>query len=489
MDLQALQAELRHFAAERDWESFHAPKNLAMALMVEAAELAELFQWTTLTESRALARDPGKKEQVADEIADVLLYLLQLADHTGIDVEAAVRAKLRKNAVKHPAKRGLPRPVRAFAPVPAPVAPPVQRVHLLVDWENVQPSGEALRALVRDATDIWLFHGPKQRVDDSGHRQVFGETQVTKVPRTGAGRNALDFQLSYYLGYISSRWPNGAFIVVSNDRGYDPMLAHASELLGFTARRCEVPRAAPAASARTGGSNVTPFPSMEPAAKAAPADCTLASGSTKALPRPEGGMQAAVVRKAGKQDMARVLAALQAFPESERPASRGGLLAFVGKVLGGETVHPERAIHALSQLQALRMVRVKADGVTYLPAAAPSPKKPGAEKRQDGSATGRKKAAPAAHAPAPGQVTAAQKKPAAPGHGDTPERLAGAVCASLAKMANNRPARPAALLRMLVSHAGKAPAPEAVAQAAYALLLARKVVVPSEDGKQLAYLR
>lgn len=104
MDLQALQHRLRDFAAARDWQPYHVPKNLAMALMVEAAELLELFQWLTPDESRTLTRDAAGKERVADEMADVLLYLLQLADHTGVDLEQAVERKLAKNALKHPAK-------------------------------------------------------------------------------------------------------------------------------------------------------------------------------------------------------------------------------------------------------------------------------------------------------------------------------------------------------------------------------------------------
>ena len=103
MDIDALQQRLRDFAAARDWQPYHAPKNLAMALMVEAAELMEHFQWSTLDESRALTKDPVKKEAIADEIADVLLYLVQLADQTGVNIDAAVEAKLRKNAIKHPA--------------------------------------------------------------------------------------------------------------------------------------------------------------------------------------------------------------------------------------------------------------------------------------------------------------------------------------------------------------------------------------------------
>jgi len=102
MDIPALQRQLRDFAAARDWQPYHAPKNLAMALMVEAAELLELFQWLTPEESRRLTDDDAKKEQVSDEMADVLLYLLQLADHTGVDLEQAVAAKLVKNAAKYP---------------------------------------------------------------------------------------------------------------------------------------------------------------------------------------------------------------------------------------------------------------------------------------------------------------------------------------------------------------------------------------------------
>ena len=103
MDVNALQRQLRDFAAARDWQPYHSPKNLAMALMVEAAELLELFQWLTPEESQQLTADPAQKERVGEEMADVLLYLLQLADHTGVDLRDAVERKLVKNAIKHPA--------------------------------------------------------------------------------------------------------------------------------------------------------------------------------------------------------------------------------------------------------------------------------------------------------------------------------------------------------------------------------------------------
>lgn len=108
LDLAALQATLRQFAADRQWQPFHTPKNLAMALMVEAAELAEIFQWMTPEQSVQAHADPDTGERIAHEVADVLLYLLQLADHTGVDLAKAVRDKLVINARKYPAAAASP---------------------------------------------------------------------------------------------------------------------------------------------------------------------------------------------------------------------------------------------------------------------------------------------------------------------------------------------------------------------------------------------
>jgi dCTP diphosphatase len=101
--LEDLKLELRRFARERDWEQYHTPKNLAMAMSVEAAELVEIFQW--LTPEQSLSLPPEKKTHLGEEIADVLLYLLRIADAHGIDVLAAARDKIKKNAVKYPPGR------------------------------------------------------------------------------------------------------------------------------------------------------------------------------------------------------------------------------------------------------------------------------------------------------------------------------------------------------------------------------------------------
>ena len=99
-ELEALREELRRFAAARDWDQFHSPKNLAMALSAEAAELLEIFQWLTEEQSRRLA--PAAKAAAADEIADVLLYLIRLGDKLGIDPIAAAQRKMVANAEKYP---------------------------------------------------------------------------------------------------------------------------------------------------------------------------------------------------------------------------------------------------------------------------------------------------------------------------------------------------------------------------------------------------
>ena len=99
-DLDSLRDRLRAFALERAWGPFHSPKNLACALSVEAAELLEHFQWMTEEQSRAPAE--AQREQIAHEAADVLLYLIQLADQLGIDLLAAADRKIALNATRYP---------------------------------------------------------------------------------------------------------------------------------------------------------------------------------------------------------------------------------------------------------------------------------------------------------------------------------------------------------------------------------------------------
>lgn len=102
-DLLILRDKLRAFAEARDWDQFHSPKNLSMALMVEVAELMEHFQW--LTEAQSNNLDAEKKSVVAEELADILLYLVRLSDKLDVDLPKATLHKLEKNAMKYPVEQ------------------------------------------------------------------------------------------------------------------------------------------------------------------------------------------------------------------------------------------------------------------------------------------------------------------------------------------------------------------------------------------------
>jgi NTP pyrophosphatase (non-canonical NTP hydrolase) len=100
-----LREQMAAFVAERQWEKYHSPKNLAMALAAEAAELMEHFLWLEPAESRTVLADAPTREAVADELADVACLLLALSNATGIDLSSAFQRKMAKNVVKYPAAR------------------------------------------------------------------------------------------------------------------------------------------------------------------------------------------------------------------------------------------------------------------------------------------------------------------------------------------------------------------------------------------------
>lgn len=102
-DLEEMRQIMREFSDSRDWGKFHSPKNLSMALSVEVSELIECFQWMTEEQSNSLS--PEQLEKISDEIADVQLYLVRLADKVGIDIGSAVDKKVEKNELKYPADK------------------------------------------------------------------------------------------------------------------------------------------------------------------------------------------------------------------------------------------------------------------------------------------------------------------------------------------------------------------------------------------------
>jgi dCTP diphosphatase len=105
LNLELINNEIETFIQERDWDQFHSIKNLTMALSVEASELAEIFQWMKEADSNAVALNSDLKSKVEEEVADVLIYLLRIANKSSINLEQAVLAKIKKNAKKYPAEK------------------------------------------------------------------------------------------------------------------------------------------------------------------------------------------------------------------------------------------------------------------------------------------------------------------------------------------------------------------------------------------------
>ena len=103
--LGELKTRVLAFVDERDWQQFHSPKNLSMALAAEAGELMEHFLWATPEQSRAIASDPAKRAKIADELADVVIYAIEFANMTGLDIAAAIEAKMAANAKKYPVEK------------------------------------------------------------------------------------------------------------------------------------------------------------------------------------------------------------------------------------------------------------------------------------------------------------------------------------------------------------------------------------------------
>lgn len=338
MDIEALQATLRTFAAERDWQPFHTPKNLSTALIVEAAELAEIFQWMTPEQSALAHTDAVVREHIADEVADVLLYLIQIADHSQVDLKRAVGRKLVKISKKHP-------PLHNGLPAGAAAASTVE-THVLVDWENVQPKESDLRALVPDVTDVWIFHAPNQKVDPDSHGS-FG-SRVTPVKIARSGKNALDFHLSFYMGYIASRHPDARFVVVSNDKGYGPMLEHAGEL-GFTARQAAF--GAPKASA-SGGPMFSLGPAPAAAAKKTTPAAKKATAKTTAVAKAVGNAKPKPTAKAAAKTPAKTPAKAVPTSPAKKATAKTAAKTTVAKTAAPKTTAPAKKVRGLEHVVA-----------------------------------------------------------------------------------------------------------------------------------------
>ena len=243
--------------------------------------------------------------------------------------------------------------------------------HLLVDFENVQPGMEDLLKIAPKLTDVWLFHGPNQI--KRAEQLKTAHERVTLVPHSGKGKNALDFHLSFYLGYLAAKHPDANLVVVANDKGYDSMLGHAKLLefratrLGFKARK------APAAKKATPAKKAT-------AKKAAPAKKVALSAKkvvakkapAKKLPaaqaaakKPAAAVQAAVqtVPTAADKALARARASLTKMGKN-RPTKFTSLLRHLKSIVGqGATAEDADALSR--RLEEAKVVQVVGDLVLY----------------------------------------------------------------------------------------------------------------------------
>ena len=105
MDLTKINNEVEKFIKDRDWDQFHTVKNLSMALSVESSELLEIFQWMTEAQTGTVKDDAKLKLKVEEEIADIFIYLLRIANKTEVNLEEAVLSKIKKNALKYPVEK------------------------------------------------------------------------------------------------------------------------------------------------------------------------------------------------------------------------------------------------------------------------------------------------------------------------------------------------------------------------------------------------
>jgi len=182
----------------------------------------------------------------------------------------------------------------------------MKELHVLVDYENVHPTIEELLKLAPKLTDVWLFHGPGQI--KRAEQLKAAHARVTLVPHSGKGKNALDFHLSFYLGYVAAKHPEATLLVVANDKGYDSMLAHA-KLLGFTATRIGFKAKAPAAKKATPAKKAAAQKAV-PAKPAAPVAASMAAAPASKVP--PAAKKAATKQAPAKKAPAKKVAAKKA---------------------------------------------------------------------------------------------------------------------------------------------------------------------------------
>ena len=346
MDIEGLQSTLRQQVGERAGQFVGTPKDTATSLMIDAAGLLEIFQQATAEQSRSAHKDPQTKSRIGEALARTLLQILALADETATDLRQGAHDELLRRVRENPtpSKEELDRPSPASGPV----------THVLLDYENVQPSEEELRELVPEATNVWVFHGPHQKQIERRFSSYGGG--MTAVPISKTGKNALDFHLSFYMGYIASRNQEASIVVVANDTGYQPMLEHA-KAMGFAVRQHGHARAAPAPvkPARPAAA-----PPDVPAKKIAAKKPAAKKASAAKAPT------AAAKKAAAKKAPAKKVAAKKTKPPTAKKASETRTVPKAGKpsaplANGTDAISPpvlQRTVESLRKMGDKRPVKV-----------------------------------------------------------------------------------------------------------------------------------
>jgi hypothetical protein len=236
--------------------------------------------------------------------------------------------------------------------------------HLLVDYENVQPCMDDLLKLAPRLTDVWLFHGPGQTKRAEALKAV--HERVTLVPHSGKGKNALDFHLTFYLGYLAAKHPLAELLVVANDKGYDSMLQHAN-LLKFSARRVGF-KAKAAPAAKKAAAKKAPVPAKLEVAKKSPAKKVAVKKAptkkvaAKKAPAKKVAVSAVPALPADKL-LARTKAALTRMGD-KRPVRLASLLRHLRSMLG-QGASADQADALSKRLEDAKLIHVVGDRVLY----------------------------------------------------------------------------------------------------------------------------
>lgn len=266
----------------------------------------------------------------------------------------------------------------------------MKELHVLLDYENVQPTWADLCAIAPEMTNVWLFYGPHQNKVASEF--ALCDKRIAIIPRSGQGKNALDFHISFYLGYLASKHPKAHLIVVANDKGYDPMIAHANllgfkvERLGYKVKRAPTARSvakpvaksvaeapaptklapkAPAKAVSTSTSKVRPKAPIKASKKAAAKTLQSAVKATqlkkspvkKAAPKPK------VEATTESKDVIRIQKSLSKMGD-KAPHKLLSLLKLIENMLGKGS-STERIDSAMQKLERAQVVRVFGDLVLY----------------------------------------------------------------------------------------------------------------------------